>query len=344
MAMDNVAFVNNVRTLASDEFKNRIPVASKTNLQAVADAIIEYPHAKNEFINVLTNQVVKTLFMNKLYQNPFKFFKKGSLDYGKTIEMVFVDLIKAKDYKDRFGGATSDADSLIKPEAVENVKVNYISENFRHKYKITLNDAQLKGAFRNPNGLSELVQRLVQAPLNSAEFDEFNIMKGLLSRIDTAKATISGYAALEDDAKAKKLTKVVKAYVGKMKFLSDNFNAQGVHTFSMPSDLVILVTPETQAMLDVELLASAFHMDKAQMQGRLVLIDEFMKYEGSDWVADEDTLAMIVDVDVIQFYETLNTSGSFYNPETLSTNMFFHRWGVAGACEFCNALKIQKGA
>ena len=270
MAMDNVAFVNNVRTLASDEFKNRIPVASKTNLQAVADAIIEYPHAKNEFINVLTNQVVKTIFMNKLYQNPFKFFKKGSLDYGKTIEMVFVDLIKAKDYKERFGGATSDADSLIKPEAVENVKVNYISENFRHKYKITLNDAQLKGAFRNPNGLSELVQRLVQAPLNSAEFDEFNIMKGLLSRIDTAKATISGYAALEDDAKAKKLTKVVKAYVGKMKFLSDNFNAQGVHTFSMPSDLVILVTPETQAMLDVELLASAFHMDKAQMQGRLV--------------------------------------------------------------------------
>ena len=53
--MDNVAFVNNVRTLASDEFKNRIPVASKTNLQAVADAIIEYPHAKNEFINVLTS-------------------------------------------------------------------------------------------------------------------------------------------------------------------------------------------------------------------------------------------------------------------------------------------------
>ena len=41
MAMDNVAFVNNVRTLASDEFKNRIPVASKTNSQAVADAIIE---------------------------------------------------------------------------------------------------------------------------------------------------------------------------------------------------------------------------------------------------------------------------------------------------------------
>ena len=39
-------------------------------------------------------------------------------------------------------------------------------------------------------------------------------MKGLLARIDTAKATISGYSALSDDAKAKKLTKVIKAYVG----------------------------------------------------------------------------------------------------------------------------------
>ena len=67
MAMDNVAFVNNIRTLASDEFKNRIPVASKTNLQAVAEAIVDYPVAKNEFINVLTNQVVRTIFMIKLH-------------------------------------------------------------------------------------------------------------------------------------------------------------------------------------------------------------------------------------------------------------------------------------
>ena len=175
--MDNVTFTNSIRTLASAEYQNRIPSATKSNLLEVATMITDYPTAKNEFINVLTNQVVKTIFMDKLYSNPFKFFKKGSLPYGKSIEMVFVDLIKAKNWNERFNSETSDAGSLIGKEPVSNVKVKYISENFRHKYKITISDEQLKGAFRSRDGLSALVNRLVVAPLNSAEFDEYMIMK-----------------------------------------------------------------------------------------------------------------------------------------------------------------------
>ena len=344
--MDNVTFTNSIRTLASAEYQNRIPTATKSNLLAVATMITDYPTAKNEFINVLTNQVVKTIFMDKLYSNPFKFFKKGSLPYGKSIEMVFVDLIKAKNWNERFNSETTDAGSLIRKEPVSNVKVKYISENFRHKYKITISDEQLKGAFRSKDGLSALVNRLVVAPLNSAEFDEYMIMQGLISKMNMAEASITGYAALSENEKAKQLTKVIKTYVGKMKFLSDNYNKGGVHTFSMPNELVILVTPETQAMLDVELLASAFHMDKAEVEGRLVLIDEFQKKNASQDKYEEDTdcLAIVMDVNAVQFYESLNVSESFRNPEQLTTNMFFHRWGVAGACEFVNALKIKKGA
>ena len=171
-------------------------------------------------------------------------------------------------------------------------------------------------------------------------------MKGLISQINMAEASITGYGALSENEKAKQLTKVIKTYVGKMKFLSDNYNKGGVHTFSMPNELVILVTPETQAMLDVELLASAFHMDKAEVEGRLVLIDEFQKKNASQDKYEEDTdcLAIVMDVNAVQFYESLNVSESFRNPEQLTTNMFFHRWGVAGACEFVNALKIKKGA
>ena len=344
--MDNVTFTNSIRTLASAEYQSRIPAATKSNLLEVATMITDYPTAKNEFINVLTNQVARTIFMDKLYTNPFKFFKKGSLPYGKSIEMVFVDLIKAKNFDERFNSETSDAGSLIGKQPVDNVKVKYISENFRHKYKITISDEQLKGAFRSRDGLSALVNRLLAVPLTSAEVDEYMIMKGLISQMSMAEAKITGYGALAENEKAKQLTKVIKTYVGKMKFLSDNYNKGGVHTFSMPNELVILVTPETQAMLDVELLASAFHMDKVEVEGRLVLIDEFQKKKASEdaYEEDTDTLAIIMDVNAVQFYESLNTSESFRNPEQLTTNMFFHRWGVAGACEFVNALKIKKDA
>ena len=64
--MDNVTFTNSIRTLASAEYQSRIPAATKTNLSAVASMITEYPVTKNEFINILTNQVVRTIFMDNL--------------------------------------------------------------------------------------------------------------------------------------------------------------------------------------------------------------------------------------------------------------------------------------
>ena len=39
------------------------------------------------------------------------------------------------------------------------------------------------------------------------------------------------------------------------------FNIQGVNTFTNPQNIVILTTPEVAAMLDVELLATAFNME-----------------------------------------------------------------------------------
>lgn len=339
----NYEIINAIRTSGSAEFNARIPVATKTNLSTVATAILDYPVAKNEFIDTLTNQVAKTIFMSKLYSNPFKFFKKGRLPYGKSIEMIFVDLIKGKSFGENFG--SSAVDSLIGHQPVDNVKAEYITENYRNKYKISISDQQLKGALRDENGLSDLVQRLVQAPLNSAEFDEFLMIKNVLARLTIKEATISGYDALTtEEQKGKVLARTVRTYVNKMRFMSDSYNNQGVKTFSKPEDLVVLVTPETKALLDVEVLASAFNIPYTDMESRMIMIDEFTKASatGGDLEADTDTLAMLVDTDLIQFWETEDTSESFRNADNLETNLFFHRWGIMAGCSFVNAIKIKK--
>lgn len=338
--MDNIQILNAIRTSASTEYKNRVPQATQTNLTQVATAITEYPVAKNEFVNALTNQVSRTVYFSKFFTNPFKFFKKGTLEYGKTIEGVFIDLIKGKGFGENFGTANTDVGSLISTEKQDNIKVEYYSENFRNKYKTTISDSQLKGAFRNPNGLSELVQRMIQAPLNSAEFDEFLMLKKVLNQLTLKQHEISGYNELSENEKAKELTKIIKTYIGKFRFLSDSYNNGGVRTFSMPNELVVLVTPETQALIDVELLSSAFNMDKAEIESRLVLIDEFTK-TGTDEV-DTDTLCILCDENLIQFYDTENTSESFRNPDRLETNIFYHRWGIMAGCSYVNALRIKK--
>ena len=230
---------------------------------------------------------------------------------------------------------------LIGKEEVDNVKVEYYSENIRNKYKMTISNQQLKKAFMSEDGLHKLVNMMMVAPLNSAQYDEFIAMKKLINTIEMASVNVSGYSALSDLEKAKHLTKLIKEQMYKFQFLSKGYNKQGVNTFCRPEDVVIFVKPEVKANIDVELLASAFHMDKAEVDGRLLLIDSFTKNNGETEVEDTETLCIIADKDLIQYYDTLNETESFRNADKLTTNIFHHRWAVAYGCGFVNALKIK---
>ena len=70
MAIDNVTFVKAVSNAASQEFKDRIGTATAANIKKIGETVATYPTVKNEFVNVLTNQVSKQLFFNKVWENP----------------------------------------------------------------------------------------------------------------------------------------------------------------------------------------------------------------------------------------------------------------------------------
>ena len=82
MAIDNVTFVKAVANAASQEFKDRIGPATQGKIKEIGNIISNYPNAKNEFVSVLTNQVSKQLFFNKVWENPYKMFNRGQLPYG----------------------------------------------------------------------------------------------------------------------------------------------------------------------------------------------------------------------------------------------------------------------
>ena len=235
MAIDNVTFVKALSSAASQEFKDRIGTVTAGNIKKIGETITTYPTAKNEFVNVLTNQVSKQLFFNKVWENPYKMFNRGQLPYGKSIESIFVDIVKGKD-RSRQTNATNLASDLLSRQT-PNVKVEYHTENFQQQYPTTISDEELKGAFRNANGLSEMTARILQAPLTGAEFDQFLMIKHALANLKCAEVKIgkSAYNALTKQEKANTITTAVKAYVNKLKFLSNNYNEQGVIKLSRHS-------------------------------------------------------------------------------------------------------------
>ena len=335
--MDNIQFLNAIRAVASAEYKGRIPTATQTNIQNIMTTIMDYSATKEEFTNTILNKIVRTKVLNKAYENSLKFFKKEPLPFGKTIEGVFVDLIKAKNFNENFGTGNNEATSLLAKEQAP-VKVEYYSENFKHKYKLSISDEQLKSAFMSADGLSQMTQGLIRSATSSSEYDEYMMIKTLIGASVSKEVEIQGLFALDENAQAKKITKTVQALVNKFRFMSTEYNKQGVHTHCLPSDCVIITTPDQLANLNVELLATAFNVPYAEMPSRIVVIDSFLKADGSD---DTDTVCIVADMDLVQFRNTLDTWETFRNPDGLMTNMFHHVWGSACGCGFVNAVKIK---
>ena len=335
--MDNIQFLNAIRAVASAEYKGRIPTATQTNIQNIMTTIMDYSATKEEFTNTILNKIVRTKVLNKAYENSLKFFKKEPLPFGKTIEGVFVDLIKAKNFNENFGTGNNEATSLLAKEKAP-VKVEYYSENFKHKYKLSISDEQLKSAFMSADGLSQMTQGLIRSATSSSEYDEYMMIKTLIGASVSKELEIQGLFKLDENAQAKKITKTVQALVNKFRFMSTEYNKQGVHTHCQPSDCVIITTPDQLANLNVELLATAFNVPYAEMPSRIVVIDSFLKADGSD---DTDTVCIVADMDLVQFRNTLDTWETFRNPDGLMTNMFHHVWGSACGCGFVNAVKIK---
>ena len=343
MALDNVTFTKALSDAASQEFKDRIGTVTAKNMHEVGKIITDYPTAKNEFINVLTNQVAKQRFFNKSYENPYKLFKKGMLPYGKSIESIFVDIVKGKDRTRQTVGTQLATDLLTRENP--NVKVEYYTENKQMQYQATISDEELKGAFRTENGLSELTSRILQAPLNSAEYDDFLLVKHALSHIKGAEVKLgkTAYDKLTLQEKAQSLVTAIKSYILKMGFLSNQYNGQGVMTYSKPEDLVCFVPTDLLAVMDVQLLAQAFHVSYDQINLHVLPIDNFVKCVGtgeSTYAEDTETQCIICDKEALQIWDTLNSSETFRNPQALYTNVWFNRWGIVASCNFVNCVKF----
>lgn len=317
----------------------------------------EYPTAKNEFINTLTNKIGKTLFFNKVFNNPLKMLHRGKLPYGKTIEQMFVKDAEQKGFNEHFAGSTSAEGDLIRATK-PNVDVDYISQNYQYKFKTSISDEMLAGAFTSAFGLNELLINIVEQLYSTVESSEFEDMKLILTNL-TAKSTGGSTIGegvipsfyknettkqnciipLGDTPNGKQVCKLIRAHANKLKFKSKKRNLAGVNTFTNKNELVLFVTPDLDAEMDVEALAYAFNLSKIDVRVRTILVDELgVTKEGGN-----EVLAMLADRAIVQAWDTVNKTNTFEVPSELYTNLFAHKHGIMGSSPFAEAIIFVKG-
>lgn len=324
---NGVNVLNVIRQNATAVYQDRIPEATAENLHEVGDAILTYEAQANEFVNTLVNRIGLVILNNRMATNPLAALKKGRLAVGETIEEIYIDVIKAQTYDPRAA-----QDTLFKRH-LPNVSSVFHSVDSQLNYPLTISNEQLRKAFLSYDSLDRFIAGLVDSMYKSATLDEFIQMKQLISEWNENKRfIIEPITAVTDAASAREAMIKIKAVSDGMTIFNNQMNYAGVWTSTPKDEQYLITTPDFNARMDVDVLAAAFHMDKAEFAGHVIVVDNIGD------LGDDGIEAILVDKNWYQVYDYLRTFKTAYNGEGLYWNYFYHVWMVYSLSPFANAV------
>lgn len=350
--------LNVIRNNASVDYRNYVPKADANDVESIRTIgaiIMDYPALQNEFLNALVNRIGRVMLTSKMYSNPIAFFKKGVLEYGESIEEIFVNIAKVQEFNPEI------AEQEVFKRVVPDVRAAFHIMNYQKFYKATVTQEQLKQAFLSWDGVTDLIARIVDSMYTGANYDEFLVMKYLLARhiLDGRVYPVTVPTVTAENAKA--IITTVKGVSNKLTFMNSDYNPAAVRTFTDKSDQYMIVNSVFDATMDVNVLASAFNMDKAEFLGHRVLIDGFGDLDvdrlgeifAGDPTYNEPTQqelaalnaipAVIVDKDWFMVFDMLTQFTEQYNGQGLYWNYFYHVWKTFSVSPFANSVLFVPG-
>lgn len=335
---NGMQLLNVIRSDASQAYKDRVPEATQDNIAEIGNPILNYEATRNEFLDALINRIGMVIITSRSYNNPLKRFKKGMMSLGETVEEIFVNIIKAEPYylvDDQ--GKTAAQDEFER--RLPNVLAAFHKRNRQDKYPVTIQNDDLRTAFLSYQGVEDLVSKIIEAVYTSDEYDEFLMMKNVFFEAGIRGAlrpvTVPG---LDSDVNAKKTMTVFRQTALDLTFMRSDSNFMGVTTHTPLDEQVIFILSSVAATVDVEVLASAFNMDKTNFIGRRVIVDDFGGLE------KEGVIAIAADEDWFMVFDNYLTMTSDYVASRLYYNYFLHHWETLSYSPFKNVVAFTTTA
>jgi len=254
-----VDVVNAIKNSASMNYKEFVPYATPDadSIRSIGNIIMDNPALQNEFLSALINRIGFVLVTSKMYQNPWAMFKKGRLEFGETVEEIFVEMAKGQPYDVKESETNQYARDL------PDLKSAFHILNYQEFYKKTIQEEDLRQAFLSWSGVADLIAKFVDAIYTGANYDEFQVMKYLIAK-KLVNGQIYNYASPDaTSANAKELASDFKGVSNDLEFMSDQYNIAGVMTHTLKNDQYLIINSKFDAKMDVAVLASAFNMEKA---------------------------------------------------------------------------------
>lgn len=333
----------------------QIQDTSTNGLHTIGQYITEFKPTRNAFVDTMVNRIAMVMVTSQTWSNPWSVFKRGTMDLGESIEEVFVNIARPFQYN------PDKAEKTVFRREFPDVRVTFHRMNYQKFYKVTISQQQLRTAFLAWSGITDLVTRIIDTLYTGMNYDEYIVMKYMLCRA-ILNGGIGGYKVSDftDNQNLGDLIASVKGVVNNMAFLSPKYNSAGVMNSTGREAVYCFIDTMLDARVDVNVLASAFNMDKTEFLGRKIMIDGWANHDTARLAElfedDEDYTpftsdelgvlsgvgAVITDRDIWMCFDNLLEMENINNGEGLYWNYWLHCWRTFSMSPFANAVVFTK--
>ena len=333
MAVLNSTILEKAWLSGTNDYQQRIPNPAISSYAEHVAALFD--PMNNDLYNQFSGMLVGlmgTYVESKLFENPLRALKKPAAQWGNTERRVAVKYLQAHSYK-------VDDETLLKLEKPEFVEWFY-SVGEPRRYEFSWSKYEMQRVFSADGyGYDDLLAATISQMYSSDNYDEMNIMIQMFAEADQRMGGLFRYnlsAAPTTEATGKELLTGIRAVAGRMKFPTRLYNHIPVPVFETGDTLILWVTPETQANLDVNTLANVFQLDKADIQYRIITIPEFPLPNVYAALTSED---FVYARDVYYGIEP-----PFYNPANMTSKYYLQHAEMIGFNPAANCVLFTTDA
>ena len=328
-----------------------VQVPDNTNsLHNIGEYIMEYEPLRNAYLTALINRIGMVIITSKLWDNPWSVFKRGRLEFGETVEEIFVNIAKPHSFD------PEKAEKEVFKREIPDVRAAFHTMNFQKFYKVTISNDQLRQSFLTWSGITDLIARIVDSLYTGMNYDEYVTMKYMISREILNGGLHQVNTEVLNKANAEDVISLTRADVLNMGFLSGNYNRAGVKTSSSIEDLYVIIDTTKLSVVDVSVLAAAFNMGKAEFLGHIITVDSWGSHDkerldelfGDDadyqYFTENELLLLgtvnlaVVDKGWWMVFDNFDTFTQNYNGEGLYWQYWYHVWRTFSVSPFANAI------
>lgn len=301
----------------------------------------------NDFVGLL-KKVIYTAVYNKTFNNPLANLEGERMPLGNFIEDAYVSPAKA------VGFNVNDFAGLLEKYEAE-VAVQYLYVNSDLQYKVTLTRDKIRNAFTSWDQLEGLISGYINSLYNGAYLTRYNQAKGLVTGAFVGNnVQYQLISDVTDEQSAKALVRQLRATYSKLQIPSTRYNAWNkvkggrlaLKTWTDPQDVVVLISADIEALVDVEVLASAFNMSKTDFLGRVIVVDDFNQYNDDGTLAVDGSAikAMICDRAWFKIKTQDFAMDEFFNANNRCWTYFLNDVRMVNFSLFANAVVFATSA